>query len=81
VHRHDNQRTLTLASDPTYNAKFSIGDHADPCDDPVILKAKAERCRRLAAGISDWQASDVLKGMARTYEEAVDRLNGAKLAG
>jgi hypothetical protein len=70
-----------LASNPTFDAKFSIGDHADPRDDPVMLKAKAERCRRLAAGISDRQASEVLKGMARSYEEAADRLNGAKLAG
>jgi hypothetical protein len=79
LYRHDFQWTLTLASDPTHDAKFSIGEYADPCDDPIVLKAKAERCRRLAAGISDRQASDVLKGMARSYEEAADRLNGANL--
>ncbi len=54
---------------------FSIGSAADPCEDAGALKAKAERCRRLAAGISDKQASEVLKGMAYSYEEAAHRLN------
>jgi hypothetical protein len=70
--------TLALATDPTSEANFSISDLPDPCEDSGSLKAKAERCRRLAAGISDKQASDVLKGMARTYQEAADRLTAAK---
>lgn len=64
-----------MASDPTSEKNFSIDDQANPCMDGGALKAKAERCRRLAAGISDKQASDVLKGMARSYEEAADRLS------
>ena len=52
---------------------FSIAT-SDHCEDSGTLKAKAARCLRLAAGISDKQASDVLKGMARGYEEAADRL-------
>ncbi|NJC06191.1 hypothetical protein GGQ97_001984 [Sphingomonas kaistensis] len=39
-----------------------------------MLQSKADRCRRLAAGISDRQAADVLKGMAQSYQEAADRL-------
>lgn len=64
-----------MASDPTREMNFSIGSAADPCEDAGALKAKAERCRRLAAGISDKQASEVLKGMAFSYEEAAHRLN------
>lgn len=64
-----------MASDPKIG--FNIrGDLPDPCEDGKSLTAKAERCRRLAAGISDTQASEVLKGMARSYQEAADRLNG-----
>nr|WP_314445040.1 hypothetical protein [uncultured Sphingomonas sp.] len=40
------------------------------------MRVKAERCRRLAAGISDKQTSEVLKGMAQSYLEAADRLDG-----
>lgn len=39
-----------------------------------MLIHKAARCRRLAAGISDEQASEVLTGMARKYQDAADRL-------
>lgn len=67
---------MALATDPTREKNFSIGDLPDPCEDSGSLKAKAERCRRLAAGISDRQASEVLKGMARSYQDAADRLNG-----
>lgn len=54
--------------------KLTIGNQSDVCDDSGLLQAKAERCRRLAAGISDRQAADVLKGMAQSYQEAADRL-------
>jgi hypothetical protein len=67
-----------LASDPSFETKFSIIDLPDPCEDVGALKAKAERCRRLAAGISDKQASEVLKGMARSYQDAADRLDSEK---
>ena len=40
------------------------------------LSDKAERCRRLAAGISDRQAADVLRGMALQYEENAARKIG-----
>ncbi len=40
------------------------------------LNEKAERCRRLAAGISDRQAADVLRKMATNYEESAARLSG-----
>ncbi len=63
-----------MASDPSSEKSFGIPFQLDPCEDSGVLKAKAERCRRLAAGISDKQASDVLKGMAHGYEEAADRL-------
>ncbi|CAA9522641.1 MAG: hypothetical protein AVDCRST_MAG31-1699 [uncultured Sphingomonas sp.] len=33
------------------------------------LRTKAERCRRLAAGINDPQASEILRTMAREYEQ------------
>lgn len=33
-----------------------------------ILLEKAAMCRRLAAGISDSQAADVLRNMAQGYE-------------
>jgi len=38
------------------------------------LELKAQRCRRLAAGISDRQAADVLRSMALQYEADVARL-------
>ncbi len=65
-----------MATDPTREESFSIGDHPDPCGDSHLLRVKAERCRRLAAGISDKQTSEVLKGMAQSYLEAADRLDG-----
>lgn len=71
------RRIFALASDPSFETNFSIGNAPDPCEDAEALTAKAERCRRLATGISDKQASDVLKGMAHTYEEAADRLKAA----
>ena len=75
------RRTFALASDPTSETKFSISSLPDPCEDSGSLKAKAERCRRLAAGISDRQAAEVLKGMARSYQDAADRLDGENKAG
>jgi hypothetical protein len=74
------QWIFALASDPTLEAKFSISELPDPCEDAGSLKTKAERCRRLAAGISDRQASEVLKGMARSYQDAADRLDVVKRA-
>ena len=45
--------------------------------DPKLteLTGKAERCRRLAAGISDKQASDVLRSMADNYERSAAQLS------
>jgi hypothetical protein len=63
-----------LASDPLDNAFISIPPVLNPCEDARTLASKAERCRRLAAGISDKQTSDVLIGMARTYEQAAEQL-------
>ena len=39
------------------------------------LAGKAEQCRRLAAGISDRQAAEVLRSMANTYERSAERLS------
>jgi hypothetical protein len=64
-----------LATDPNPQINFTVGDHPDPCEDPGVLQAKAERCRRLAAGVSDRQASEVLKGMALSYMDAARRLS------
>jgi hypothetical protein len=44
-------------------------DHAGGADDAARLASQAERCRRLAAGISDRQAAEVLREMAQNYEE------------
>lgn len=64
-----------LATHPTTEPdSFILSALPDPCEDAGSLHAKAERCRRLAAGISDRQTADVLKAMARTYEEAAERL-------
>jgi hypothetical protein len=43
--------------------------------DAATLATKAERCRRLAAGISDKQASEVLRSMAENYERSAARIN------
>ena len=45
--------------------------HSKECAE---LSTKAERCRRLAAGISDRQAADVLRKMAVNYEKSAERL-------
>lgn len=67
---------IILATDPTREPQaFNIGQMPDPCEDAGSLLVKAERCRRLAAGISDRQAAEVLQNMARTYQEAADRLS------
>lgn len=63
-----------MATDPNPEMKFTIGDKSDLCQDSGVLQSKAERCRRLAAGISDRQAAEVLKSMAQSYQEAADRL-------
>jgi hypothetical protein len=39
------------------------------------LAGKARQCRRLAAGISDRQASDVLRSMADNYERSAAQLS------
>jgi len=46
---------------------------------PVVVRDetlidKAERCRRLAAGISDRQAAEVLRSMALQYEDNAARV-------
>lgn len=51
-------------------------------DSPAVegldaLRAQAERCRRLARGINDRRARQVLDEMAESYEEAVAGLHGA----
>ncbi|HVF83357.1 MAG TPA: hypothetical protein VM913_04210 [Sphingomicrobium sp.] len=43
--------------------------------DVAALAVKAERCRRLAAGILDTQASEVLRSMADDYERSAAELN------
>jgi hypothetical protein len=68
-----------LASDPTIETIFSIGDQPTPVPNCSALQEKAERCRRLAAGISDRQAAEVLNGMARSYQEAAQRLASGTL--
>jgi len=64
-----------LATDLTRdNIGFSLSNLPDPCEDAGSLRIKAERCRRLAAGISDRQAAEVLSRMATSYQEAADSL-------
>jgi hypothetical protein len=55
-------------------APVSIAAVPDPCEDAGTLVSKAERCRRLAAGITDKQTTDVLMQMAQSYEQAAERL-------
>ena len=54
------------------------GSRRNAADDPTgnaqALTEKAERCRRLAAGVSDRQASDVLSRMADSYEQGLAQL-------
>ncbi len=61
-----------MASDPNRESMSENGP--SDVEDAGVLNHKAARCRRLAAGISDKQASEVLTGMARNYQEAADRL-------
>jgi hypothetical protein len=62
-------------TDLTHSARdFAIDPALDPCQDADTLVSKAKRCRRLAAGISDRQTSDILLTMARNYEHAAARL-------
>lgn len=63
-----------LASDPTFTGRDDAS--SEGADDKAALTIKAARCRRLAAGISDTQAADVLSSMARSYQAAADRLGG-----
>ncbi|MFC7537672.1 hypothetical protein ACFQPG_09875 [Sphingomonas sp. GCM10030256] len=68
-----------MATEPTPDTQLggASPDGAATLDDHAILASKAERCRRLAAGISDRQAADVLRTMAVNYEKsAQDRLQG-----
>ena len=66
---------LTLATDPNSDfPAFRFPAAVDPCEDAQILATKAERCRRLAAGISDRQTAEVLTRMAVNYEQAAERL-------
>lgn len=39
------------------------------------LARKAERCRRLAAGISDREAAEVLRAMASQYENGSSEMS------
>lgn len=63
-----------MATDPTNSTPFTIPTLPDPCEDAQHLAVKAERCRRLAAGISDRQTTDILLKMAVNYEDAAERL-------
>lgn len=47
-----------------------------PTRSEETLTEKAERCRRLAAGISDRQAAEVLRSMALQYEDGALRVKG-----
>ena len=42
------------------------------------MAAKAQRCRRLAAGISDRQASEVLRTMAENYDRSAAELRDSR---
>ena len=69
---------MTLATDPNEtSARLSDMREADVRDEIADLSTKAERCRRLAAGISDRQASDVLRSMADGYEQSAARLSSS----
>jgi len=48
-----------------------LTDNADAAE----LSRRAERCRRLAAGISDPQAAEVLRTMAANYEQSAARID------
>lgn len=62
-----------MATDPTdYEDGSALRKKA--AEDEGDLTAKAARCRRLAAGISDRQAAEVLNQMARNYQDAADRI-------
>ncbi len=68
-------KAVVLATDLTREGRAGPSPSSDgQADDQDALSAKAARCRRLAAGISDRQAADVLTSMARTYQAAADRL-------
>ncbi|WP_205481713.1 hypothetical protein [Sphingomonas arenae] len=56
------------------SARSSTGDDGEDAD-AAELALKAERCRRLAAGISDQRAADVLRTMAANYEQSAARLS------
>jgi hypothetical protein len=61
-----------LATDPNRDRTHGFAGEV-PVTNQSDLSAKAERCRRLAAGISDPQAADVLSRMAKSYQEAADQ--------
>lgn len=63
-----------LTSDPSDNRQVASDGPLTRLDE--TLTEKAERCRRLAAGISDRQAADVLRGMALQYENGALRVKG-----
>jgi hypothetical protein len=63
---------LILATE--FTNQIALTSFPDPCEDAQSLTVKAERCRRLAAGISDPQTTAVLNAMAKNYEEAAERL-------
>jgi hypothetical protein len=68
-----------LATDPTQTPADRIDGEPRPGnnDNPGDLLEKAARCRRLAAGISDRQAADVLRTMAHNYEQSAHVTPGA----
>jgi hypothetical protein len=67
---------LTLATDPTSDfPALDLSQLSGPCDDVPTLQSKAERCRRLAAGISDRQTSEVLIKLAVGYEQSAEQLS------
>ena len=61
-----------LTTEPSIS-HLSSTSTADRRSDETLAD-KAERCRRLASGISDRQAADVLRVMALQYEESASHL-------
>ncbi len=66
-----------LATQPTEQAERTAeaSDRRQQSDAAEALE-KAERCRRLAAGISDKQTAEVLRALAANYEQSAARLSG-----
>lgn len=62
-----------MATDPHQSLSGNLQDPSFSEErDPLQLREKAARCRRLASGVSDRQAADILRSMAATYERDAD---------